>query len=146
MSLPRLTPDRFQALIDAYGARPSHWPEDLREAMSDLVAREAWARACVDEADRLDALMDAAPILGDAGRVRGSVLAAAPKTLARVRLWRWIRAAGLGIGLATSAASGLAVGMVVAPTAVIQLQDRDEDALQEAAAWIQSPDISGQSG
>ena len=146
MSPPALSPERFQALVDAYGARPSHWPSEVRQQMADLVATEAWARDCVAAADRLDALMDAAPILGDAGRVRGAVLAAAPRTLAHVRLWRWMRAAGLGVSLAASAASGLAVGMVVAPTAVIRLQTRDVDPLQEAAAWIQSPDLSGQTG
>lgn len=146
MTTPPLSPDRFRALVDAYGARPANWPSDERPQMADLVATEAWARACLEEADRLDALMDSAPILGDAGRVRDAVLAAAPKMLAHVRLWRWMRAAGLGLGLAASAASGLAVGVVIAPVAVIQLQTRDQDPLQEASAWIQSPDLSGQSG
>lgn len=146
MTTTPLSPDRFRAFVEAYGARPSHWPDAHREAMAALAASESWARDIVAEAETLDALMDASVVLGDAARVRAQVIAAAPKTLKRVRLWHWLRATGLGVGLAASAASGLAVGIVLAPAAAVRMQDQDTDPLQEAAAWIQPSDDTGQTG
>lgn len=143
----RMNRNRFEALIAAYGARPAHWPEEERGAMRALVAAEPWANELVAHEDILDAWLDAAPILGDARRLSAEVIAAAPRALARTRIWRWVSAIGLGAALAATGASGMAVGAVFAPAAALQLQqDRTPDPLQEAAVWIQSPDDAGQSG
>ena len=115
--------------------------------MRALVAAEPWANELVAHEDILDAWLDAAPILGDARRLSAEVIAAAPRALARTRIWRWVSAIGLGAALAATGASGMAVGAVFAPAAALQLQqDRTPDPLQEAAVWIQSPDDAGQSG
>lgn len=54
--------DRLQSLIDAYGADPERWPTDERAAALLLVASSAEAREYLRSAERLDALLDQAPL------------------------------------------------------------------------------------
>lgn len=135
--------ERFEALIDAYGAHPSRWPQVDRSAMQDLVATEPWAAAAVAQADPLDAWLDAAPILGDADRIRGTIIEQAPKALAAQRFKKWIGALGIGAVLAAAGASGVAVGAVFAPSAVISINGVDRDALGDASSWLQTFDDGG---
>ncbi|MDV6331922.1 hypothetical protein [Asticcacaulis sp. 201] len=50
--------DRFQALIDAYGASPARWPEAERRAALDFLAGDPAAQARVDQARALDDMLD----------------------------------------------------------------------------------------
>jgi hypothetical protein len=52
--------DRFQELLDAYGAEPARWPEAERDAASALLADSGEARARLAEARALDELLDRA--------------------------------------------------------------------------------------
>ena len=52
---------RFLRLIGAYGADPARWPDEERAAAERRVAGDPAARAAIDEARRLDALLDRMP-------------------------------------------------------------------------------------
>jgi hypothetical protein len=54
-----MTIDRLQTILDAYGAVPSHWPEEEREAAMALIAQSPQARAAVAAAGALDAAINA---------------------------------------------------------------------------------------
>jgi anti-sigma factor RsiW len=56
-----MTLDRLRTLLDAYGAGPAHWPDAEREAALALIARSPEARAAVEAARALDALIDRWP-------------------------------------------------------------------------------------
>ena len=50
-----LTQSRFQALLEAYGARPEHWPEGERSAAIELLETSESARILAREQHALDA-------------------------------------------------------------------------------------------
>ena len=50
-----LTQTRFQALIEAYGARPERWPEYERNAAIELLSTSESARVLAQEQHALDA-------------------------------------------------------------------------------------------
>ncbi|MGO4411082.1 hypothetical protein AB4Y66_13640, partial [Brevundimonas sp. M-11_2] len=56
-----MTYERFEYLADAYGGDLRRWPEAEREAARALTAVDARAAALLAQADRLDALLGAAP-------------------------------------------------------------------------------------
>lgn len=149
MSEPALPQDRFQAIVDAYGANPARWPADLREAMRATTA-EPWAGAALAEADRADALLDAAPVFGDHARLFDRVVAAAPRALGLTRLWRRLAGVGVAAALAGAGVAGLAVGVFVAPQASVingaQTTVANDDPLQDASGWMQDQDVSGATG
>ena len=53
-----MTPERFQALIDAYGAEPRRWPEAERAAAVAFAGASPQTQAWLDEARGLDAMLD----------------------------------------------------------------------------------------
>ncbi len=55
-----MTPERFQALISAYGAEPRRWPEAERDAALAFVERHGEAQAWLDHERGLDAMLDLA--------------------------------------------------------------------------------------
>ena len=115
--------DRFQAILDAYGATAARWPAAERDAAAALAANDPRARALLSEAAALDRWLDteplAAPTPGLAGRISATFPARAagqpPASVAGLtRFWRalwiehvWQPAAALGL----SAALGLVVGL-----------------------------------
>jgi hypothetical protein len=56
-----MTIERLTQLLDAYGAAPSRWPADERDAAEAIIASSDQAREAFAEAARLDALLDQAP-------------------------------------------------------------------------------------
>lgn len=115
-----MTPDRFRELIDAYGGDAKRWPAGERDAALAYAGRDA--RAMLDEAKRLDALIDgmkiAAPeidparIVAAAVRVAqepdaSNVLALAPRRGAARPVFVWAR----GAALAAATVCGFAIGM-----------------------------------
>ena len=52
---------RFLRLIGAYGADPARWPDEERAAAVRRMADDPAARAAIDEARRLDALLERMP-------------------------------------------------------------------------------------
>ena len=53
--------DRLKSLLEAYGANPSRWPAEERDAAEAMIAASDQAREALAEASRLDALLDQAP-------------------------------------------------------------------------------------
>ena len=121
-----MTPDRFEQLLDAWGADPRRWPEAERAAAQEHLARDPSARALGARAAELDALLDSHHVAPpDAALVR-AVLDATGGSSQRcsrprrsivfpVRWW-WsgMGIAGVaGIGLAGAAAGALAVSMAL---------------------------------
>jgi GAF domain-containing protein len=75
-----MTPERFRALLQAYGTDPARWPDDERSAARALAAQDSVElRQSLAEEARLDAWLDAHVVAtpGDA-LVRRIVAAAAP--------------------------------------------------------------------
>lgn len=52
-----MTRDELQNLLDAHGADPSRWPMDLREDAVALIGADAGARADLEAARELDAML-----------------------------------------------------------------------------------------
>lgn len=52
--------ERFEALLDAYGADFHRWPAETRAAAASYAAQSADAAALLDEARKLDAVLDTA--------------------------------------------------------------------------------------
>jgi hypothetical protein len=113
---------RFKELVDAYGGDPKRWPAAERAAAEDFAARDPAARAALDEAARLDALLDAMTVKApavDPARIAAAASAAAQEPagnvvpLARARkaprpaLARW----GRGAALAAATVAGFVIGM-----------------------------------
>jgi len=112
----RLTPERFQALADAYGSVVARWPEVHREA-AQRMATEPAARAILTEASLLDQTLDTWRVAAPAAALRNRILTAAPVRTrhfaVRSRLW-W---SGLGVAAALAGAvAGSAAVAMVAPT------------------------------
>jgi hypothetical protein len=138
-----MTPERFAALADAFGADLRRWPEADRNAAQALVQESTLARARLAEADALDALLDLSRIAAPSADLRQRILATAPKpratgpASARSRLLRWL--SGLGaIGILTcGAVAGAAVVAVSGPSHV------DADSLAGLYDQTNSLDVGG---
>lgn len=115
-----MTPERFATLVDAYGADPKRWPDAERDAALAYLAATPAARALVDEAMKLDRMLDrlALPaVQPDVARIAALATAARQdaanvvpfrKKAATARpAWQWARAAAL----AAAGICGLIVGM-----------------------------------
>ena len=57
---PELDLDRFQAILEAYGASPDRWPAEDRARALSLLARSADAKRFHAAAERLDTVLDSA--------------------------------------------------------------------------------------
>jgi hypothetical protein len=75
-----MTRQQFEHLLDTYGADLQRWPEAHRQAARALVAQDDAARAALDAAARLDALLDhfAPPAPSDAAARVAAALSALP--------------------------------------------------------------------
>lgn len=56
---PIMTYERFEALLTAYGADTTQWPQDQRAAMQGLIATDSRAAALVAREAKLDSWLDA---------------------------------------------------------------------------------------
>jgi hypothetical protein len=144
MSDAPLGRERFEALTQAYGADVRRWPAHERAAMQ-AQATEPWAMEALARAESLDAALDQAPMLGEPRRIYDAVIVAAPRMMAVQRLWRRLTAAGIGAALASACAAGVAAGLLLTPASLVQAEQRS-DALQDASAWLQGPDVTSQTG
>jgi len=101
--------DRLEALAQAYGGDLRRWPADQRAFAESLIAADPAARAVLDDAAALDALLDASPAVVPTANLAARVLAAAPVRKARGHLGRlaWF----LGAGWAAAACAGMVAGV-----------------------------------
>ena len=119
--------DRFGVLLDAYGAVPERWPDGERASALALAAESADARQLMDQARRLDGLLDrlpeGEPSPGLAERILAAAPGASPGAAGRrpagwiVRtfgtLWPELPAWRPAVALAASLAFGLVTGAVL---------------------------------
>jgi hypothetical protein len=108
-----MTPERFEAMVAAYGAEPLRWPEEERQAALTFAGTERGIAALAVER-RLDALLDGA-----------ETPRASRELVARVAGTPWRQRTGWGAQAATLAAAallGLYVGWA-APAPTNQLAD-----------------------
>src|SRR6185295_15466227 len=54
-----LTPERFEALLAAYGANPARWPQDERAQVEAFIHANANYQPMLREADAIDRALDA---------------------------------------------------------------------------------------
>lgn len=111
-----MTPERFQQIVEAYGAEPRRWPQPER------AAAQAWAQSHRAEADALlaqaasvDAWLAADKVEPPGAALLERVLDSAPvrqPVAPRRRLW-WSGAAVAGVGLLGGVAGALAVSFFV---------------------------------
>ncbi|WP_168790722.1 hypothetical protein [Paraburkholderia aromaticivorans] len=111
-----MTPERFQQIVEAYGAEPRRWPQQER------AAAQAWAQSHRAEADALlteaagvDAWLAADKVEPPDAALVKRVLDSAPvrqPAPPRRRLW-WSGAAVAGVGLLGGVAGAFAVSFFV---------------------------------
>ncbi len=100
-----MSPERFDALIAAYGAEPSRWPAAERGA---AMAYQHQHPDALSGEQALDEALDAWRPAPASVALRERILAAAPKP-ARPR-WSWRQVWLPGAGLAAACAAGAVVG------------------------------------
>lgn len=131
--MTQMTPARFAALLDAYGADPGRWPEGERAAALAFLEADPAARQARADAARLDAVLDRAPVEPPSAALMDRVLAAAPAarpaplederaTGPGGKFFGWLGALVPGAGawqptaaLAAALVLGLAVGYATTP-------------------------------
>lgn len=104
-----MTPERFEALAEAYGGDVARWPHREREAAAALMAGDGvWATGVLTRAVELDdVLATERPAPASADLVE-RIVAGAPRP--RARWVGWLLPAGMGAGLAAACAAGVMVG------------------------------------
>lgn len=128
MTTDRMSLERFEAIVAAYGARPDRWPTAERQAAEILLAGSATARALLDGAAALDGLLDTVPAPAPSPAVRAAILAAAPRAATPSLVGRlaeaWRTFSGelggfrvAGPALAASLLLGIVVGGVMSESA-----------------------------
>lgn len=121
--------ERFQELVDAYGADPQRWPQAERVAAEALLAAEPQAQLIQKAAAELDALLGSVVMPDPSEVLRHRVLRAAPRKPAVIGRLGWVS----GAGWAAAAAAGVLVGVSVGEQ-INQVWQADA-VLEQAAAW-----------
>lgn len=127
-----MTPERFIALTEAYGADRRRWPEAERTAAEAFAAAHPdVAGPALAAADDLDALLHRSPTPQASAALRDRVIAAASAAPEAGR--RWINRLGLafGAGWAAAAAAGVVAGVVL--TGHVTADVRADAVLYEAS-------------
>lgn len=110
-----MTLDRLNALADAWGGDLRRWPTADRAAAERLLAADPAARAVLDSASALDALLFASPRPQASAALRDRVITAAtraglkPRPARRFWLDRLVLASGAG--WAAAACAGVIAGL-----------------------------------
>ncbi len=158
-----MTPERMNAILAAYGAAPSRWPEADREAAEALIARSEPARAALAEAAHLDRLLDAAPAVPEADGLAARLRAMMPERAAEVvpfvprptraprpRPWHatgFARAAVVALAVVGGVGIGLALPEIGGPlTPVGGLASTDLNAPEPSLAALDTADIGDTGG
>lgn len=113
--------ERFEALIDACGARPERWPASVR-AEAETFSHGAEGRAVLLAAQELDSLLQTFTAPDPDPALRARVLAAAPSGPSWTSaIDRWTRASSRfwapGAGLAAAGVAGVLFGAVLSGSA-----------------------------
>ncbi len=133
--------DRFAALIAAYGAAPTRWPDEERAAADTFARTDRRAAALLTEANAIAALLFAHEVAEPARTLRLAGIAAAA---ARRRLVRRVRLWWSGLAMALAAGSGLLAGSAamaaLEPTSTLsQIYVQNEMAVYDDPAEENAP-------
>lgn len=120
--------ERFEQIIDAYGAEPARWPEAERLQAEALLADNAEARAMVRRAEEIDAWLNAASSHAPSDLLARRVLKAAPGARGG-GVFGWASATGWAAAAAAGLVLGLSVGQQMA------LTNQADQALEQASSW-----------
>lgn len=127
-----MTPDRFSALLEAYGADRRRWPEAERAAAKTFVAAEAeLTRPALAEADDIDALLHASAAPRVPMALRDRVIAAATTGRRAGKAGVERLALVFGAGWAAAACAGVAAGVIL--TGHLTADARAEAVLYQAS-------------
>lgn len=136
--------DRLIALADAFGADPRRWPRDEREAARALLNSDPAARAALDQAAELDAMLDAAPRPAVSADLRDRVIASAAsaglKPRGRFHIGRLLWWSGAGWAAAACAGVVFGIGLTTHVTADAQV---DAVLYQAALAAVDDVEVLG---
>jgi hypothetical protein len=117
----RMTPERLEALLEAYGAAAERWPEAERDAARQAIEASADARRLWQQAAHLDRLLDALRADAPSSALALRVLAAAPRPPVQ-RVWRRVLVAAVPLSAAAAVILWLATGHEpVRPAPVVPL-------------------------
>jgi anti-sigma factor RsiW len=103
--------ERFEAMLNAYGADPRRWPASERAAAEAFAAHDPRAPALLAAAADLDAAIGAASPSPASAALREAIVASA-RIKAAPRRSLWWAGAGLGAALAGAAAGAVTVGIM----------------------------------
>ena len=119
-----MTPERFEALAEAWGGDVARWPVAERDAAAELMAaKAAWAQGVLARAGELDAALAAFATPRAAADLAERIAAGAPRP--RPRWQAWLLPTGMGAGLAAACAAGLALGVQLGAPAPAVLDGGD---------------------
>lgn len=119
MTREPMRPERFAALLDAYGAEPRRWPDQERQAALEYLMTTPEARRLRAEAAELDRLLDTVPAAPPTAALRDRVLAEAPVRRSSVER-RFVAGA-----LAASLLLGFVVGATLQPQTPAGVDETD---------------------
>ncbi|MFZ5719026.1 MAG: hypothetical protein ACOY5Y_06105 [Pseudomonadota bacterium] len=106
-----MTPERFVALAEAYGGDFARWPATEREAAAAWASEhQDAARAILERAADLDALLNAAAAPQASAIMADRIVAGAPRKPGSGHAAWWLPV-GMGAGLAAACAAGVVVGL-----------------------------------
>jgi hypothetical protein len=105
-----MTPARFAMLAEAYGG-VARWPAPDRAAGLRM-ARDPAAAALLEEAGRLDAVLDGWAVPAPSARLRGAVAAAMPRPAVTGRVGLWWSGIGIAAALAGAGAGAVTVALL----------------------------------
>ena len=141
-----MSPERFEALAGRFGGNLERWPPSERQSAYHLAAAHpTLADRVLDDARRLDRMLDAAPSISPSHELREGIIRAAPGPQGGRAAWRWAAGFGLTAGLAGAAAAGVAVAIAVAPaTFALPHAGPVSDPVEEAALLLREPSDPGE--
>jgi hypothetical protein len=116
-----MTPERFRAIVQAYGADSRRWPAAERASAQQWASRHRReADALMADSAWLDACLESDVATPPDAALVERIVGLAPKRAARRnrRLWWWSGAAFAGVGLAGGLAGALAVSFFVVTSSV----------------------------
>lgn len=126
---------RFQTLVDAYGAEPRRWPARER-AEAEVFARTAGGQAVLEAERALDDELDAWAAPAPSHALRSRVLAAAPQPRSSMSFaGRWTPLWAPGAGLVAAGLAGVLFGAVLSGPANTAGDTSAESLWAEAGAF-----------
>ncbi len=140
----KITMDRLEQILDAYGANPDAWPQSEREAVEALLQSSEQARLLRRQAAELDQMLDAAESIEPSAALRQRIVDALParaasfgQRLDRIADWLWPFGPRWrpAVALVVAAALGIAVGTWM-PSESSQTAATDTASTQEFAELV----------